>query len=461
MLKEFFKSPFRPLYDEAGLPQEIRRSIMFMIIGNICGNLFGAIAGGSALTGFAGKLGANDFMFGVLTAIPLFGTLMQIPAAILVSRTKKRKQYMLTYGVVSRVLWIVIGIVPLFIPVLPGWLRIWTVIFLVGVSSLSGSFINVCFTPWLADLVPINIRGRWMSLRDRIVSILAVSMGLLSAYLLDRMDGYSGYILVFILGGTVGVLDMFAFIGVKNVPMNTNSDMKVGKIFKQMLTDKPFFQFLLFWTLWAFTSNLAGPYFVRYALGTLQLTFMQVTIAGQVTASVATILVIPRWGRLIDHYGNKPVMWISALVTAFTPIIWLFSRQGSPVTMFLFNAVGAAFWCATNLAALNILLGISPDNQRPSYIAIFSSVTSIAGSFLGVLLGGALLQSIQDYVSATGYTFLGMVPDHYRIVFVLSIISRVVIVLIFVPKIANDKPATFSDMGRALMNRVAKVRQRI
>ena len=176
MRRLHMRSPFTTLYDEVGMLPEIRRSILFMIFGNLFGNLFGTVTGSSALTGLAGDLGANDFIFGVLTAIPLFGTLMQLPAALLVSRTKKRKTYMLTFGLVSRALWILVGFVPFWIPVQPGWLRIWSLIFLVGLSSLGGSFINVCFTPWMADLVPISIRGRWLSARDRIISVIAVAV---------------------------------------------------------------------------------------------------------------------------------------------------------------------------------------------------------------------------------------------------------------------------------------------
>jgi MFS family permease len=454
MLKKLLRSPFTALFDEAQLLPEIRRSILFMIMGNMCGNLFNVIAAGTALTGLAGKLGANDFLFGVLTAIPFFGTLLQIPAAILVSRTKKRKKYMLTFGTLSRALWILMGLVPWIVPMQPAWLRIWTVIFLVGVSSVGGSFINVCFTPWMADLVPVTIRGRWMSLRERIGSVLAVSMGLLSAYLLDTLPGYSGYALVFVLGGTFGVLDMFCFIGVKNVPMKTASDVSLSSVLRQMHMDKPFFRFLLFWTLWSLSSNMANPFFARFALGPLQLSFMQITLAGQVTASVATVLFIPRWGRLMDRYGYKPIMWAACLVTASAPAIWLFSTPGSALTMFLFNAVGASFWCAVNLGALNTLLALSPAQHRPSYIAVFSAVTSIAGAFTGVLLGGMLLQGIQDYVAYNKVTVFGAVPDHYRIVFVLAMGLRIATVLVFLPKIENNKAATFADMRRDFFNRL-------
>lgn len=73
LFKRVFSSPFRPLYDEARLLPKLRRSILFVIFGNVFGNLFGVITGvgGTALTGYAEALGAGDFVFGVLNGIPL------------------------------------------------------------------------------------------------------------------------------------------------------------------------------------------------------------------------------------------------------------------------------------------------------------------------------------------------------------------------------------------------------
>ena len=442
------------MYQEAGILPDIRRSIGFMILANLFGTFWGTVAGGSALTGLAGALGASDLLFGVLTAIPMFGTLLQIPAALLVSRTKKRKTYMLTFGLVSRALWVLVGLVPFFIPVQPGWLRIWTLIFLIGISSLGGSFINVCFTPWMADIIPIDIRGRWLSMRDKILSILSVAFGLLVARLLDVMPGFTGYAVVFIMGGIFGVLDMLSFLGVKDVPMNTESGVKVLTVLRGILTDRPFFRFLLFWTAWSFTANIAGPYFIRYALGPLQLSFLNVTLGSQVTGAVFAVMVLSHWGRLMDRYGNKPVLWISCLVAAINPVVWLFSTVGSPLTLFLFNAVGGLVWGASGLAVMNILLRISPEAQRPSYVAVFTAITSIGGSFLGVLTGGVLLQGIQDTVSARNLTFFGAVPDHYLIVFLISAVLRLATILLFLPKMENEKPFTTMKMLRDMRRRM-------
>ena len=444
-------SPFAAIYQEAGILPEIRRSIGWMIMANLFGTFWGTIAGGSALTGLAEALGSNDLVFGVLTAIPLFGSLMQIPAALLVSRTKKRKQYLLTIGLFSRALWLLVGLIPFLLPEQPAWLRIWTLILLIGVSSSSGAIINVCFTPWMADLVPITIRGRWLSLRDKVLNLVSVALGLAVARLLDVLPGFTGYAVVFGLCGVFGVLDMFCFLGVKDVPMQTAQGVRIREVFHGMFTDKPFFRFLVFWTVWSFTANFSSPYFMRYALGPQELSFVEVTLAGQITYAVFAVLSLSWWGRQMDRFGNIPVLWITSLITAVNPIVWLLATKGSPLSLFLFNAIGGLVWGAANLAVMNILLHRSPEAHRPSYVAVISAITSILGAFLGVLAGGALLQGIQDTVTARNLLWFGHKPDHYMIVFMLSIVLRLGAIFLFLPRMGHDKQYTTRDMVRTVI----------
>ena len=69
------------LYEEAGLSAAIRRSLNFILLGNICGSAHGIICGGgtTAMVGLASQLGAGDLVFGILAAIPQAAALLQIP----------------------------------------------------------------------------------------------------------------------------------------------------------------------------------------------------------------------------------------------------------------------------------------------------------------------------------------------------------------------------------------------
>ena len=140
MLKLFrrhLQFPLSLAYDEFRLSKEIRRSLNLILLANLFGNLFGIICGGgtTAMVGLANELHAGDLAFGLINGIPWAAALLQIPFSMLVNRTHRRKKYMLTLGLFSRALWILFGLVPLILPAEPAWLPLWSVIFLLGLSS--------------------------------------------------------------------------------------------------------------------------------------------------------------------------------------------------------------------------------------------------------------------------------------------------------------------------------------
>ena len=112
---------------------------------------------------------------------------MQIPFSILVNQTHKRKRYMLTIGLTARAVWILAGLIPVFVPMDPAFLQLWSLIFLIGVSSLGAAMIQVCWFPWFSDLAPLRIRGRWLSVKDMISAAAHVVFGIIVAQLLDTL----------------------------------------------------------------------------------------------------------------------------------------------------------------------------------------------------------------------------------------------------------------------------------
>lgn len=202
---------------------------------------------------------------------------------------------------------------------------------------------------------------------------------------------------------------------------------------------------MLFWTAWCFTANMSGAYLARYALTEMGLSYMQYTLCSQVMAAAVTVLVVSHWGRLLDHFGSKPVLWCSCIVASITPLFFLFSTYGSIWPTLLHNLIGAAFWSGANLAATSLQLSASPDEQRPSYVAVFSCVTSLLGAFLGILTGGVILEGIRS-----NPVLHSSIPDRYQFMIAVSVILRVCSVLIFIPRLDNSGGYTVSGMFREL-----------
>lgn len=446
--KAYGSNPLTRLYDEAKLPQAIRRSLSLILLGNLFGNLHAIICGGgtTAMIGLANQLQAGDFAFGLLNGIPQAAALLQIPFSLLVNRTHKRKKYLLTYGLFSRALWLLFGFIPLIVPQEPAGLALWMLIFLLGISSCCASAINVCWFPWLSDLAPISIRGRWFSIRDSVVAACNLLFGLLVARLLDTLPIESRYVIIFLIGGAVGILDMVCFGFCKEVYSAPPQRLHFGGILKDILRNKPFLRLVIMWTAWCFAANLCGPYLARYSVNEMGLSFTQMMVFSTAAASIATILVISRWGKALDHYGCRSVMLVAAVANALTDGFYLFSTPGNIVPVLLRNFVGALCWSGTNLAATSMQLSASPDESRPSYIAVFACVTSLIGTTLGTLAGGLLLEGWQNAGWFTGAF------DRFKALILLAVILRLCVAVFLVPPLTNDREGTPKQLIHSVFN---------
>ena len=398
------------------------------------------------MIGLANQLQAGDLAFGFLNGIPQAAALLQIPFSLLVNRTHKRKKYLLTYGLFSRMLWLVFGFIPLVIPQQPAGLALWTLIFLLGISSCCSSAINVCWFPWLSDLAPINIRGRWFSIRDSVVAACNLLFGLLVARLLDTLPIESRYVIIFLLGGIMGVLDMVCFGFCEEVYSSPPRQLRFSGIVKDILSNKPFLRLVIMWTAWCFSANLCGPYLARYSVNEMGLTFTQMMVFSTAAASIATILVISRWGKALDHFGCRSVMLVAVSANSFIDVFYLFSTPGNVIPVLLRNFAGAMCWSGTNLAANSMQLSASPDETRPSYIAVFACVTSLAGTTLGTLAGGLLLESWQNAGWFTGAF------DRFKVLIVVSVCLRLCVAIFLVPPLKNDREGTPRQLIQSVLN---------
>ena len=419
------------MYEEFQLAKAVRRSLNLILLANLFGNLHGIICGGgtTAMVGLANELHAGDLAFGLINGIPWAASLLQIPFSMLVNRTHKRKKYMLTLGMFSRALWMLFGLVPLILPAEPAWLPLWTVIFLLGVSSCCGSVINVCWLPWLSDLAPIRLRAHWFSFRDMLVAGFNLGFSLLVAWMLDTLPAYNRYIIVFALGSILGMLDMLCFGFCREQYSDPPKKLHIGTVMKTMRKNRPFCSLSVMWTAWCFASNLCAPYLSRYSINEMGLSFMQMTVFGNAAAAVATVLMMSRWSHAMDRLGEKNVMLLSTLVTSLTDAFYLFSVPGSIWPVFLRNFIGAACWSGCNLAANSMQLSVSPDEAKPSYIAVFACITSLLGVALGTLCGGSLLEAWEGAGWFTGSL------DRVKVLILLSAALRLTVVLWLVPRL--------------------------
>lgn len=418
------RSPFSTLYDEAGLSEDFRRSLRLMLCSCACGNMFGVIKSGAAFTGYTEFLGTNDFLYGIMMAMPYLAALTQLPMALLMSHTGKRKKWLLLFGGIARLLWIPIAIVPLLFPGVGSVTHIWIVILLNAISSMCSSAVNVGFTPWMGEFAPISIRGRWLARRHQIESVVSVGFGLLIARLLNMLPSPISYYTVLLFGAVLGCMDICFYFGVTEVPIRDRQTSLFSSL-REVMQNRPFLRFCLFWSCLEFAKALSSAYYIRYAGTDLGLNDGQCVLCFQLAGCVIGLLCISRWGKAVDAYGNYPVLVVTQSLLAVTPLLWLLAAPRSIWIPLIYNIFAAVLNCCQTMLSTGMLLEKAPHEKNVIYIALYSCGTQMLGAFPGALCGGALLSLLRTMPFSQ--------PNAYQLLFLVSALLQGTVLALFLP----------------------------
>jgi len=453
----FIYKIFNRAYRDYVRSDELLNQLNLIVVAAAVGTFLFTATGGVAFTGYASTLGAGEFAFGVITALPVLAGLMQIYVSHLLVKHEKYKAFFMVGGIIQRVAWIIIAFIPYFIPTEQS--RLFTLIVLVTLAAMAGSFLAISHTTLMGSVIPIEIRGRYVTTRQKVCTATSLMFGLCIAFFLDNVSGFLGYTIVFAVGGVAGLIDilMYGKISFTSIPSKPEGFSLVKGI-KDCFTFPIMRNYLIFWTLWFFAIHISGPFFNKYAIDVLNLSYVSIIMFGQIAAQTMAFLVISRWGVFLDRYGSVPVMMISTVVSTVLALVWLFAVPGVIWPMFVFNFFGGMVWCANDACMVNMQLSHTPTKGRPAALAVYAVFTSLAAA-AALILGGGLLEFFSPVMSRLEWTFAGTSFDHYKMVFCISIILRALVIIIFLPKVWNEKEISIRvAYGKALGDTMTRMK---
>ncbi|MEK6571847.1 MAG: MFS transporter, partial [Bacteroidota bacterium] len=412
--------------------------------------VMGVFTGGIVLTGYAIALGANEFIFGLLTAIPAAANLFQIQASRVLERSGERRRLVLRFATAHRLMWIVIALVP-FLP-LGRWeqYRIWIFLIVFSIAGLLGLFSGVPFLSWLIDLVPQNIRGRFFAIRTFMGGTVGILLGIGAGKFIDfwKAADIGGEVVSFsilmIIGAGFGLWSV-SILSKLHHPRFTKPKT-VGPFLhalREPFQNESYRRLFVFRVLTDLAGGVAAPFFGLYMLTSARLGFTFIATLATVSTLV-NLLTLPTWGKLCDRYGYKPVIAICIGGKALFTVLWLFT---SPETIWLFVLIHVlgAFDAGLGIAIPNLIYKTVPQERRSLYIAVDGSVVGIAAT-VAPLLGGILAGVVQHLDVSLGAIHI----DHLKLIFLLSTLLRV-ITFPFLRRVTEPKAARPVDVIRVLL----------
>ena len=400
------------------------RSQRISIIEGSLANVHITITSGSLMTAYALMLGANDFHLGLMAGLTAISTIGALIGAQLVGRAGRRKRIAIASSVTGRASWIVLCAIP-FLPISNGLklaIFLWTVFWGNGLVQISA-------TPWLSwmtDIVPLERRGRYFSVRNTILAAVAMGTSFAAGHLYDSFDarGIREIGLAVIFGCAV----LFACGAGIVLGRQWEPDLRgeregsfVARL-RQPLTDRPYRRLLVFAVLWAVVTGVAGPFFGAHMIKNLGMTLSAIAIYS-VLAGTMNLATQPLWGRIVDRVGNRPVLIACIGGVFFLPLLWLFATPERLWPIWLDAVLTGLFWPGFTLAAFNLVLATAPEENRTSYlgmqtlaVGVFTFAASIAGGLAAKAMASVRLE-------VAGFTFV-----NFHILFAASAAGRIALV---------------------------------
>ncbi|MBI4713389.1 MAG: MFS transporter [Planctomycetes bacterium] len=422
---------------------ERRAGLNLAIWEGVFATIHGALAGGLFVFRYVEYAGGTYIHFALLGAIPPLAALTQLLSAYWLQFLSSRKSFTFITAGIARLSWIPIILLPfLFIKS-----TILTVFFIIyAVALLIGSMAGNAWTSWMSDLVPSSLQGRFFSRRN-LVATFAVYIGLAGGIFLDKSQSISKFInrfipptpslsnderLQFIALGLLFMVSLFGavmsqiYLWRQPEPTFTRPDRsrKIKSIFqyiKVTLADKNFRYFIILICIWNIVNSISGPFWMPYRMKYLQMSNTAIGICDYALGPTTAILALLVWGKIIDRFGNKPVMIFTIFVGSFHPLYYIVSTPDFTALIYLDAISSGLMWSGVGVALFKYMLASAPAESKEMYFAVFTVITGLvyvplllfagwfADAFPDVHLGELNLIQIVFLLVSTG-RFIFLIP---------------------------------------------------
>lgn len=363
---------------------------------------------GTPLTLFAQKLGASNFEFGMLTALPYLASLLSVPGSFLIERTGRRKGTFLWSLYPQRLMWAPIALVPLMLAKRYGFgapgPALTTFLALVFVMYAVGSIGGPAWLSWMSDVVPSRLNGKYFSRRRQWGILAAAPAAAFVGWFLDHQApdqpravlGWCA--LIFLCAGICGLADihMFQYVPARNRP--PRQSLKLWETFREPMRDRPFLASSAFVATLTFALTFLGQFATLYMLDQVGARNMTVQMALVVAPMVGQWLVLGAWGRAADRAGKRPLLVLASIGLVPVGLGWCFVNRGNVWLAYLLSAAGAALWTGVEVVNMNLVLERSAHRRQGAggYAAVNSVIVNVAGC-LGGLAAGGIAQLLSDW----------------------------------------------------------------
>lgn len=368
-----------------GMPPKVWNVWAFQTFNSIS---FTMVLGAPILLYFK-RLDASATILGIVLALsPLMNTL-QIPAARYVERVGYRRFVLMGWSSRCFVILFMAGVA-----LLPGQIdamtRMGLMLFLLFLyNTLRG--IAVCgFMPWITQLVPEQVRGRFVSLEQMSGQAAVVVTMIFVAFYLEGDQSTAPFAVLFFLSFVAGMISLKFLQRVPDVPVPEASKSAEPVPWGRIIRYKPF-QRLIVQNAILLTGYAAGGVLIlpmcRDKFGMTDSDFLFMNVAsGAVFVGACWFL-----GKLVDVAGSRPMLATTCGCHAVHFLGWALVAAGILPFGWLVILFQAFTWslgfAMFAIANTRLAMAIVPAMGRSHFFAVYSVAHSLVGGVFPIVWG--------------------------------------------------------------------------
>ncbi|MFH1265598.1 MAG: MFS transporter [Planctomycetota bacterium] len=378
--------------------------------------------GETYLPAFVLALSQSELACGLIATVPMIsGAILQLVSPYAVRRLGSYRLWVVLCALVQAA-----AFVPLVVGGLAGTLPLAVVFVAASVYWGAGLATGPAWNAWVEALVPRRLRARFFARRTRLSQF-----GLLGGFVIGGLVLQAGtkldtplaaFALLFFVAA-VSRLVSARYLGSQREPLPPGNGLR-GLGVRELASSvrkNASARLLLFMLATQMAVSVAGPYFTPYMFVHLGLSYSGFVVL-VCAASLAKILFLPAVGRIVQRWGANRILWMSGMIIAPIPALWLL-YDGFAYLLVLQVLAGTA-WAAYELAMLLLFFETIPNSKRLSILTVFNLAYALA-IVAGSVVGGLILVT------------LGASREAYLAIFAASTIARAAALLLLVrmPKI--------------------------
>lgn len=397
---------------------------------------------------YAKSLGASATILGIVAGMMPLLVISQIPAANHVNRIGYKRFVYAGWG--TRVLFILgVALVPLTGSFLDANNRLALIIALLFCFNLSRGISSCAWLPWVTELVPPDLRGRYL-VRDAATSNFGCFVAFLVAALFLGGEGQPWqFSILFAFSAAAGGTSLIFLKRIPDAPIADPVKTSTARVpWLEMLRYPPFKRLLQAVVAWSVAYGGMTAFTVAYLRTEVGLSETKILLVTSV-AFLGGLSSLGFLGHRLDRLGSKPVLTFAFCVWFLVLAGWV-ALSGRVVSVSLAALLSLQFLMGlfaalVNMANNRLAMAIIPKMGRNHFFALYSVVANVTLG-LAPIAWGLLI----DAIGAREVVWLGVSWNRFTVFFAAAAVAFVAS-LVLARFLDEPEAASMEDLLREIL----------